>query len=143
MPTTRKPHATKPAKATKATKVTKVPKAPAPAPKRTPPVRPGQAPATPALPADAGANPQPAGAGQPAAPVALGGLEAAVVVLREATEPLNAQDLVRRMIDRGLWTTAGKTPAATIYAAIIREIRGKGLATRFHRAGKGRFTIAS
>jgi hypothetical protein len=71
------------------------------------------------------------------------GLEAAAHLLREANEPLDAQTLVKRMLDRGLWTTAGKTPAATIYAAMIREITTKGPNSRFRKVVRGRFTAAS
>jgi hypothetical protein len=72
-------------------------------------------------------------------PKALSGLGAAALVLREAAEPLNAQDLVKRIIDQGLWKTEGKTPAATIYAAMIREIKVKGSSSRFRKVERGRF----
>jgi hypothetical protein len=72
----------------------------------------------------------------------LSGLDAAAIVLREASAPLNAQDLVSLMLERGLWKTEGKTPAATIYAAMIREIRSKGSASRFLKAERGRFAAA-
>jgi len=34
------------------------------------------------------------------------------------------------------WRTNGKTPAATIYAAIIREIATKGNASRFRNVAR-------
>lgn len=70
---------------------------------------------------------------------ALSGLDAAALVLRDASEPMNAQDLVARIIERGLWKTGGKTPAATIYAAMIREIKAKGSSSRFLKSDRGRF----
>lgn len=72
----------------------------------------------------------------------LSGLDAAAIVLREVGAPLNAQDIVGLMLERGLWKTDGKTPAATIYAAMIREIRSKGSASRFLKAERGRFAAA-
>ena len=72
----------------------------------------------------------------------LSGLDAAAIVLRGASAPLNAQDLVGLMLERGLWKSEGKTPAATIYAAMIREIRSKGSASRFRKADRGRFAAA-
>lgn len=72
----------------------------------------------------------------------LSGLDAAAILLREASAPLNAQDLVGLMLERGLWKTEGKTPAATIYAAMIREIRSKGSDSRFVKADRGRFAAA-
>jgi hypothetical protein len=46
------------------------------------------------------------------------------------------------MLAKGLWRTGGKTPSATIYSAILREIRDKGDASRFAKAGRGKFTLA-
>ena len=52
----------------------------------------------------------------------ISGLDAAAQVLKDAGEPMRCGDMVQKMLDTGLWKTDGKTPAATIYAAIIREI---------------------
>jgi len=68
-------------------------------------------------------------------------LDAAAAVLSDTGEALGTGELVERAVARGLWTPgAGKTPAATLYSAIIREIRGKGDASRFVKAEPGRFT---
>ena len=75
-------------------------------------------------------------------PKALSGLDAAAQILREAGEPMNAQDLIAQILERGLWKTEGKTPAATIYAAMIREIKAKGSASRFQKIDRGRFAAA-
>ena len=79
---------------------------------------------------------------QPATAKPLSGLDAAALVLREAGEPLDAQTLIVRILERGLWKTEGKTPAATIYAAMIREIKAKGSSSRFHKVERGRFAAA-
>jgi len=63
-----------------------------------------------------------------------GCLDAAVQVLADAKKPLQADEMVKRMLAKGLWKTKGKTPEATLYAAIIREISAKGKAARFRRA---------
>lgn len=74
------------------------------------------------------------------APVgALSGLDAAARILREAGEPLSAPAIVERALASGMWTTKGKTPAATIYAAMIREIKAKGADARFRKVDRGRF----
>ena len=70
------------------------------------------------------------------------GLDAAAQVLAEAKQPLTSGEMVKRMLDKGLWTTSGKTPAATIYAAIIREIAKKGDASRFRKTERGKFELA-
>ena len=70
----------------------------------------------------------------------MGALDAAAIVLADAGKPMRSKDLIAEMAKRGLWTSpGGKTPEATLYAAILREIGAKGSAARFARAGKGEF----
>lgn len=69
------------------------------------------------------------------------GLDAAAQVLKDAGEPMRCGDMVEKMLSTGLWKTAGKTPAATIYAAIIREISVKGTDSRFKKTDRGLFTV--
>ena len=69
------------------------------------------------------------------------GLDAAAAVLREAGEPLSTGEMVKRMLEQGLWSTGGKTPAATIYAAILREVNVKGAASRFRKTARGKFEL--
>jgi len=70
------------------------------------------------------------------------GLDAAAQVLADAKEPLGAKEMVERMLAQGLWQTGGKTPSATIYAAIIREIAAKGSDARFRKVERGKFALA-
>ncbi len=92
------------------------------------------------------ASPKPgkADTGEPAAkgPKRSSGLDAAAKVLAEAGKPMSCKAIVDRMLAKGLWQTSGKTPAATIYAAIIREIAAKGDKARFHKVGRGQFELA-
>ncbi len=69
----------------------------------------------------------------------LSGLHAAAQVLGRAKEPLDAKTIAERAIAAG-WKTNGATPHATLYAAMIREIKAKGKEARFIKADKGRFT---
>lgn len=71
----------------------------------------------------------------------MSGLDAAAKVLKEAGTAMHCADIVKTALDKGYWTTNGKTPAATIYAAIIREIAVKGDASRFAKADRGMFKI--
>lgn len=71
------------------------------------------------------------------------GLDAAVAVLAESGKPMTTKEIVDRMLATGLWTSKGKTPAATIYSAIIREISLKGKASRFRKTGPGRFALTA
>ena len=70
----------------------------------------------------------------------LSGLDLAAQVLAESKEPLNAKTIAERAIAAG-WKTSGKTPHATIYAAIIREIQNKGNASRFEKVDRGQFQL--
>jgi len=84
----------------------------------------------------------PASKPAPKAPKADGkmsGLDAAAKVLAEAKEPMNAKAIVEAMLAKGLWQTKGKTPAATIYSAMFREIKTKGKEARFKVAERGKF----
>jgi len=71
----------------------------------------------------------------------MSGLDMVAQVLKEAGEPLDAKTMTERAIAKG-WKTSGKTPAATVYAAIIREIAAKGKESRFVKVDKGKFTLA-
>lgn len=71
----------------------------------------------------------------------MSGLDAAAKVLADAGEPMRAKALVDAMISGGLWKSGGKTPHATIYAAVIREIAAKGDAARFRKTDRGLFAF--
>ena len=67
-------------------------------------------------------------------------LDAAAQVLASSDGPLGAKDMIARMQAEGLWTSpGGKTPEATLYAAIIREIAAKGTEARFKKHARGLF----
>ena len=72
-------------------------------------------------------------------PTRLSGLDAAAQVLAQAKEPLSSAELTRRVLKKGLWKTKGQTPAATLSAAMLREIQHKGRDARFRKAGRGLF----
>ncbi|MCL4742266.1 MAG: hypothetical protein KJZ54_08690 [Phycisphaerales bacterium] len=74
-------------------------------------------------------------------PKRVSGLDLAAKVLAGAGEPLNAKTIAERAIAAG-WKTNGKTPEATLYAAIIREIAKKGKDARFAKHDRGLFTAA-
>ena len=66
------------------------------------------------------------------------GLDFAAKVLADAGEPLKAKQIAECAIAAG-WKTNGKTPEATLYAAMTREIAKKGDAARFRKADRGLF----
>jgi len=78
-----------------------------------------------------------------AKPKKLSLIDAAAKVLADAGEPMNAKQMVEAVTEQGLWTPgAGKTPHATLYAAISREIQKKGADARFTKVERGQFTVA-
>lgn len=72
----------------------------------------------------------------------LSAIDAAAQVLAEAKEPMNCKELVEVMAAKGLWTSpGGKTPHATLYSAILREIAKNGKDARFTKVERGRFSV--
>jgi hypothetical protein len=70
----------------------------------------------------------------------LSALDAAAKVLAETRTPMNCQELIGAMAGKGYWTSpGGKTPAATLYSAMLREIATKGDQARFTKTGRGHF----
>ncbi len=71
-------------------------------------------------------------------------LDAAAQVLAASEVPMRAKEMIAAMEARGLWTSpGGKTPEATLYAAIIREIAAKGSKARFKKQERGVFVATS
>jgi hypothetical protein len=73
----------------------------------------------------------------------VGALDAAAQILAASKEPLNCKAMIEAMAKKGLWTSpGGKTPHATLYSAIIREIALKGKESRFVKKDRGQFAAA-
>jgi hypothetical protein len=69
-------------------------------------------------------------------------LDAAVQVLAEEGKPMSCQELIAAMAAKNYWSSpAGKTPQATLYSAIAREIATKGNNSRFVKADRGKFAL--
>jgi len=54
---------------------------------------------------------------------------------------MSAKAIAQRAIEAG-WKTNGRTPHATLYAAMIREIKDKDEQARFRKVDRGKFTAA-
>jgi hypothetical protein len=77
------------------------------------------------------------------APKKVSLLDAAAAVLKTAPEPMQAKAIVAEVEAKGLWQAkAGKTPHATLYAAMVREIAAKGKEARFKKTERGLFAAA-
>ncbi len=78
-----------------------------------------------------------------AKPKRVSAIDAAAQVLQQAAAPMNTKEMIAAMHEQGLWSSpAGKTPHATLYSAILREINAKGVASRFVKAERGKFALA-
>ncbi len=74
------------------------------------------------------------------APQKMSALDAAAKVLCESTQPLRCREMIELMGAQGYWKSpGGKTPEATLYAAITREINTKGQDARFKKTDRGLF----
>lgn len=79
---------------------------------------------------------------EPDKPKRTSALDAAIQVLAKAKAPMSAKELIAEMEAKGLWKSpGGKTPDATLYAAMIREINGKK-DSRFKKVEAGKFAAA-
>ena len=69
----------------------------------------------------------------------MSALDAAYEVLLVAGEPLHYREITQRMLDRGLWSSAGLTPWDSVNARITVDIKKNGDRSRFYRAAPGVF----
>jgi HB1, ASXL, restriction endonuclease HTH domain len=71
-------------------------------------------------------------------------IDAAVQILGNAKEPMGTKQMVEKITEQNLWSprSGGKTPHATLYSAILRELQKKGKDARFTKVERGRFTLA-
>ncbi|HRR86414.1 MAG TPA: winged helix-turn-helix domain-containing protein, partial [Phycisphaerae bacterium] len=76
-------------------------------------------------------------------PKRLSALDAAAEVLKTEGKPMRAKELIEAMAAQGLWSSpGGKTPEATLYAAMSREIKKadeNGTVSRFRKTDRGQF----
>jgi hypothetical protein len=72
----------------------------------------------------------------------LSALDAAAKVLSENKEPMTTKEMIEAMSAKGYWTSpGGKTPHATLFSAILRELKAKGKDARFKKTERGKFTF--
>lgn len=72
----------------------------------------------------------------------MSALDAAELVLKETKKPMHVGELINAMAERKLWESPeGKTPTATLFAAMLREIAVKGDDSRFTKMDRGLFGL--
>lgn len=73
-------------------------------------------------------------------PKKLSALDAAARVLGEKGQAMNCQEMIEAMAAKGYWSSpGGKTPSATLYSAILKELKTKGADARFRKTERGKF----
>ncbi len=86
---------------------------------------------------------KPAAGGKAAAkkaPQKMSALDAAAKLLSESKQPLRCREMIEQMAAKGSWKSpSGQTPAATLSAAIAREINTQGQDARFKKTDRGLF----
>jgi hypothetical protein len=72
----------------------------------------------------------------------LSAIDAAAKVLGQAGQALNCGEMIEAMAKKGYWTSpGGKTPASTLYASILRELKVRGAQARFQKTERGKFAL--
>ena len=66
---------------------------------------------------------------------------AIITVLTDAKGPLHYREITERILTRGLKTTDGATPDATVGAQITASIKHDGVASPFIKVGNGTFAL--
>jgi len=54
---------------------------------------------------------------------------------------MTCTQMVEAILERKLWSSTGKTPTATLYSAILRDIQKKGESARFVHVARGQFQL--
>ena len=69
-------------------------------------------------------------------------LDAAAKVLEEADRPMSTQEMVEQMAAQGYWKSpGGKTPSATLYSSLLRQMQKHGPDARFRKVDRGKFIL--
>jgi hypothetical protein len=72
----------------------------------------------------------------------LSALDAAAKVLEETGQAMTCPELIAAMAAQGYWRSPkGRTPAGTLYSALLRELKTKGENARFRKTERGKFAL--
>ena len=73
----------------------------------------------------------------------ISAIDAAARVLEETGQPMTCPEMIEAMAAKAYWSSPkGLTPGATLYSAILREIKAKGKESRFVKTERGKFGLA-
>jgi len=86
--------------------------------------------------------PDPTPPDEPAPVKKLSAVDAAARVLEETGQAMNCQELIAAMAAKGYWSSPkGRTPAGTLYSAVLRELQTRGDQARFRKTARGQFAL--
>jgi hypothetical protein len=81
------------------------------------------------------------GKAKEAKPKRMSCLDAAAKVLADSGIAMSTGEMMEAIGKANLWSSPhGRTPAATLYSAVLREINTKGTESRFTKTERGKFT---
>jgi hypothetical protein len=87
-------------------------------------------------------QPDPTPPDEPASVKKLSALDAAARVLEETGQAMRCTELIAAMASQGYWKSPkGRTPAGTLYSAVLREIQTRGDQARFRKTARGKFAL--
>ena len=66
---------------------------------------------------------------------------AEIKILKEYKEPLHAEEITKRALEKNMIETSGATPEATMHAQIATDIKNKGPKSAFIRVAQGTFSL--
>jgi hypothetical protein len=106
----------------------------------TPPEQTAEQPQTPSAVSKQRRTPKPKQAADEGKAKKLSALDAAAKVLGETGQAMTCQEMITQMAAKGYWNSPkGRTPAGTLYSAVLREIAAKGAEARFVKTARGKF----
>lgn len=71
----------------------------------------------------------------------MNAIDAVEVILKESGEQLHYYEITKRILEKNLWKTEGKTPDATVNARLAVDIKKLGPRSRFQRTAPGVFAL--
>jgi hypothetical protein len=68
-------------------------------------------------------------------------LDTIAIVLQKSGEPLHPKEITRRLLRQRLWATNSKAPQVSVQTTLNRDLRLRGMDSRFRRAGPAVFGL--
>jgi hypothetical protein len=68
-------------------------------------------------------------------------LDTIAIVLHKSGEPLHPKEITRRLLRQRLWATNSKAPQVSVQTSLNRDLRLRGMDSRFQRAGPAVYAL--